>query len=230
MEVLDPIPLTLNADALGQALQVERTGAWDQFRSAFEVAVESISPKAAYTIQYVDERTEDGVVIDGVHFRSRVLRKNLERVERVFPYVTTIGPSLEQWLTSMNDLLQKVYLDAIGNMALMEARQWLSETLHDRYAIDGLSFMSPGSLKDWPIEEQKPLFSFLDDAARAVNVTLTEACLMMPNKSVSGIYFPAKTTFYNCQLCPRDGCMGRKAPYSPELARAYGIPKEREDA
>jgi len=42
-------------------------------------------------------------------------------------------------------------------------------------------------------------------------------------KSVSGIYFPTETRFYNCQLCPRDTCMGRKAAYSSELAAAYGV-------
>lgn len=229
MEVLDPIPVELDADALGKALQVERTGGWNQFQSAFEAAVETIAPKAGYTTQYVEARSSDGVTIGGIYFQSRILGKNLEHVGRVFPYVTTIGAALELRLESMNDLLEKYYLDAIGNAALMQAREHLEETLRSRYALDGLSFMSPGSLEDWPIQEQKPLFSFLQGAVRAIGVTLTENCLMIPKKSVSGIYFPSKTTFYNCQLCPRHRCVGRKAPYSQRLAREYGIPGEKEE-
>ena len=40
---------------------------------------------------------------------------------------------------------------------------------------------------------------------------------------VQYIYFPAETTFLNCQLCPRKDCMGRKGPYSEKLAWEYGI-------
>lgn len=225
MEVLDAVPIDLDVDALAQALHVKRTGAWGPFQSAFEIARHRIAAKAAYAIQYVEARSGDGVVIAGVCFKSRVLQKNLEDVRRVFPYVVTIGGALEEKADRVNDLLEKYYLDAIGNIALIHARESLEETLRSRFALDGLSFMSPGSLEDWPIEQQKPLFSFLDGVERSIGVNLTERCLMIPKKSVSGIYFPTETNFYNCQLCPRERCGGRKAPYNTELAAAYGISK-----
>lgn len=223
MEILDPIPIDLDAEAIREELHVKRTGAWDLFQSAFEMAKDSIAAKAAYVIQYVEARSDHGVMIGGVCFNSRVLRKNLEHVERVFPYAATIGPGLEERADQVNDLLEKYYLDAVGNIALMQARKFLEETLRSRFALDGLSFMSPGSLKDWPIEEQRPLFSFLEGVDHSIGVRLTETCIMIPWKSVSGIYFPTGITFYNCQLCPRDRCVGRKAPYSSELAGTYGI-------
>jgi hypothetical protein len=223
MEILDLIPLDLDPEAIGETLQVERTGAWEPFQSALEIARGRIAAKAAYAIQYVEARSDDGVVIAGVCFKSLVLRENLEDVGRVFPYVVTIGPALEERADRVDDLLEKYYLDAIGNIALIQARKCLEATLRSRFALDGLSFMSPGSLKDWPIEQQRPLFSFLDGVEHAIGVSLTENCLMIPKKSVSGIYFPTETTFYNCQLCPRDRCVGRKAAYDGDLARKYGI-------
>ena len=92
-----------------------------------------------------------------------------------------------------------------------------------KYAINGLSSMSPGSLSDWPIEEQKPLFSILGDVETAIGVTLTENFLMVPTKSISGIYFPTDLPFYNCQLCSRKNCDSRKARFDKTLAREYNI-------
>ena len=107
-------------------------------------------------------------------------------------------------------ILKKYYLDKIGNIALSKARKHLEEHLRSRFALDGLSYMSPGSLEDWPIEEQRPLFSILKGTEVSIGVRLTESLLMIPRKSVSGIYFPTEVTIYSCQLCPRQHCEGRK--------------------
>jgi hypothetical protein len=48
---------------------------------------------------------------------------------------------------------------------------------------------------------------------------------MLPRKSVSGIFFPAESTFFSCRLCPRDRCDNRKARYDEASAREYGILK-----
>ncbi len=230
MEILDPIPVNLDFKTIEEKLLVKRTGNWEQFQPLFEIATKSIAAKAAYGIRYVDERLEDGVMIDGVHFKSRILWKNLEKVGRVFPYVVTIGSVLEERSQASDDLLAKYYLDTIGNIALVKAREYLEDELRSRFALEHVSFMSPGSLEDWPLEQQKPLFSFLEGVERSIGVRLTENCVMVPRKSVSGIYFPTETTFYNCQLCPRSNCVGRKAAYSEQLAGKYGINKKKEDA
>jgi hypothetical protein len=83
--------------------------------------------------------------------------------------------------------------------------------------------MSPGSLKDWPITEQKILFSSLGDVESAVGVRLTGSFLMIPRKSVSGIYFPTEIPFLSCQLCPREKCPSRQAAYDRKLVAKYGI-------
>lgn len=77
--------------------------------------------------------------------------------------------------------------------------------------------MSPGSLEDWPVSQQSALFSLLGDTQHAIGVQLTESCLMVPTKSVSGIRFPMEDSFESCQLCPREDCPGRRAPYDEAL-------------
>lgn len=221
--VLEYTGVNLDPDRIGKMLLVHKTGAWDRFMELLETARALIGPRAVYTVSYIDQRSEQGVVIDGIPFSSRVLGKNLSRVERVFPYVVTIGPELEAKISETEDLLDKYSLDTIGNVALSEARNRLEEELKARFALDSLSFMSPGSLKDWPMEEQAPLFSLLSGRGKALGVNLNSNLLMIPKKSVSGIYFPTETSFYNCQLCPRSSCQGRKAPYDKELAKEYGV-------
>jgi predicted transcriptional regulator len=77
--------------------------------------------------------------------------------------------------------------------------------------------MSPGSLADWPIQAQRPLFALFDGAEARIEVRLKDSLLMVPSKSVSGIRFPTEQTFASCQLCPRADCPSRQAPYDPEL-------------
>lgn len=198
-----------------------RVGDWEQVQTLVDEANKLISPRSFYNVCYIEQKQEDMVFIDGMGFRSRVLRKNLEGVERVFPFVVTIGAALEQKAQGYTDFLHTYYLDAIGNMALRKAREDLEDHLRSRFALKGLSFMSPGSLTDWPIEEQKPLFSILKTAEASAGVVLTESLLMVPRKSVSGMFFPTEVTFYSCTLCPRARCEGRKAPYDPDLATEY---------
>jgi hypothetical protein len=54
-----------------------------------------MAAKAVYKVSYIDSRTEDSVTIDGVRFRSKVLRKHFHKVERVFAYEVTMGTRME---------------------------------------------------------------------------------------------------------------------------------------
>jgi hypothetical protein len=101
-----------------------------------------IAPRAVYKVCYIDEKLKDALVIDGVRFTSRVMRKNLDEVERVFPYVITIGDELTKKAHEFNDLLKQYYFDIIGNVALTKAREHLEQRLRTRYGLDGMSRMS----------------------------------------------------------------------------------------
>jgi hypothetical protein len=171
----------------------------------------------------VEEKNESSVVVAGIRFTSKVLRRNLEGIGRVFPYVVTMGAALDKVIADEEDLLNRYLLDEIANIALREARRHFEDHLCLKYGLKKISFMAPGSLADWPIQEQTPLFSLLGDVESAIGVRLTDSLLMMPRKSVSGIYFPTETSFFSCQLCPREHCDGRKAKYDEAKAREYGI-------
>jgi len=221
METLGPIPVNLGLDVVQAKLRAPRPEAIETLLSE---ALSLAEAKASFAVAYIEEKGTDEVVIDARRFRSRVLRKNLDTVGRVFPAVVTIGSRLEQKADRSEDLLEKYYLDMIGNLILAEARAYVSCHLCRRFAIDTLSWMSPGSLEDWPLEEQRPLFALLNGVEAAIGVQLTESLLMLPRKSVSGIFFPSETTFFSCRLCPRPRCEGRKARYDEKAVKEYGLP------
>jgi hypothetical protein len=220
VEILNPIPVEVDLRSVKRSAHVPE-GEEELLLSLMAAARSVLAAKAIYKVSYIDSRAEDAVVIEGVRFKSKVLRKHFEKVERVFPYVVTIGAGVEDLEKTSGDALGKYYLDLIGNAAVVKAREHVRSTLAKRYRLQGLSYLGPGQLKDWALEEQRPLFSLLGDVESTVGVTLTQSLLMLPRKSLSGIYFPTETTFFACQLCPREGCSSRKARYDEKLAREY---------
>ena len=225
MTILENLQIQLDVDAVRTRLHLKRDNDVKAVRDLVDSAQALLVPKVLYKTCYIEERLADGVIIEGLRFRSKVLRKNLDKIERVFPFVITIGSQFSARLETCSDLLEKFYLDTIGNVALNQVRNEFKNHLKSKYAIEKTAFMAPGSLPDWPIDEQKPLFTILGDVPASIGVTLTESLLMLPAKSVSGIYFPTETSFFSCQLCPRERCDSRKARYNEKLAQEYGIKK-----
>jgi hypothetical protein len=215
---LDDVSFQIDVGDLMNKLRVkEESGRADGLRRLVETAQAIGKPKALYKVAYVESKDTNTVVVDGITFTSRVLRVNLESAHRVFPFVATCGMELEDWARSIDDLLQRYWAETINEMALRSVRQALDEHLVQRYQPGQVSTMNPGSLGDWPLREQGVLFALLGDPHQSIGVRLTESFLMIPIKSVSGILFPTEESFANCQLCPREMCPSRRAPYDPDL-------------
>ncbi|RJQ65342.1 MAG: hypothetical protein C4519_28355 [Desulfobacteraceae bacterium] len=178
-----------------------------------------IAAQGAYRACFVEDKGETGVTIEGVHLRSRVLRDHLNAVGRVFPFVMTAGAAVDALMEETTDLLDKYILGEIANHAMRETRRAFESHLCARFALEKISSMTPGSLEDWPIEGQRDLFALLPGVEASIGVRLTDNLLMLPRRSVAGLYFPTEATFVNCQICPRRLCDDRKAPYVEEKAR-----------
>lgn len=219
-QVLSDIPVEFDVSGLMKKVRIEPGSAdEDEFRTMIEQARKLARPRALYRQAFVEERGENTVRIDGVTFTSPTLRKNLDEAERVFPFVATCGRELDDVETDPSNFLGSFWLDTIKEAALGMAIAHLNRHLEEKYALEKTSAMSPGSgdVNVWPIEQQKKLFSLLDDVQSAVGVELTESCLMIPRKSISGIRFPTDFDFRTCQLCHRENCPSRSAPFDPDL-------------
>jgi len=225
MEVLDNIPFRLDTKEVlkHSRLRKENKDIERIVQELIEIVRPVARPKAIYEVSYIDNKNEDSLDIGGVRFTSRVLRVNLDKVERVFPYVVTCGRELDEIDIPSHELMKCYYLDQIKETVLLLARSYLEGYLKRRYALGQLSRMAPGagSLEDWPITQQKELFSIFGNVEDLIGVKLTDKCLMVPVKSVSGIFFPTEIRFESCQLCPREGCIERRAPYNADLVKKY---------
>ncbi len=216
--ILDKIPFQIDLSILIEELRLDK----DKFdvdpiqRLAIEAQVIA-RPKAFYKIAPIEARGDDFVVIDGIKLTSRVLRVNLELEQRVFLYAATCGTELEGWSASVKDGLQNFWANEIKGMALHSAIQALDENITTRFNTGQISSMSPGSLDDWPLEEQRGLFTLLGDLKDGIGVQLLDNLWMIPTMSVSGIRFPSEAGFESCQLCPREVCSERAAPYDEGL-------------
>jgi len=224
MEVLNDIVFQLDIDTLLARLHIDKKSEdAKDVQHLLQSAASVARPKAIYEVSYIQDKGHNTVNIGGVTFTSRVLRLNLDKVERVFPYIATCGRELDEIAIATDDFMRQFWLDTIKEMALGASIKYLDDYLKRRYALGQVSKMNPGSgAKDlWPIEEQKQLFSIFGNVKDLIGVELTDSFLMVPNKSVSGIYFPTEIRFQSCQLCPREVCSGRQAPYDKNLLQAY---------
>ena len=223
MEILQNLTTQIDPEAVRTSLRLDRQGDSQLAQRLIDKAKTLVEPKAAFKVCYIEQKLQNAVMVDGLRLESKVLRKNLNEAQRIFPYVVSIGAALEQATRKMNDLLEAYYLDVIGNIALTAVRKQLHDYLCSKFALKKISFMSPGSLQDWPVEAQSQLFQLLPEVEASIGVRLNKSFLMIPTKSVSGIYFQTEVSFFNCQLCRRGRCPGRKARYNEDLAREYGI-------
>ena len=216
--VLEQIPFHVDLGVLSQKLCVsEGTDYFEDLEHLFREAERIGKPKAFYKLSFIEAKGDSHVVVDGVILRSRVLRVNLEEVHRVFPYVATCGIELEEWSNGIESTLKRYWAEGIKEAALRLAIDFMERDIFERFQPGIIASMSPGSLEDWPIEEQRPLFSILGGPKRVIGINLSESLQMVPIKSVSGICFPTEVSFSSCQLCPREICPSRIAPYNRVL-------------
>ena len=157
------------------------------------------------------------VVIEGsIIFQSEVLARLLEQCPKTAVFLVTIGNHLEEmvWqLTKDGLMLQATVLDAIGSVAAEKLADFVQGRVNEMARTWGLYTsrrFSPGYC-DWNISQQKILFWAINGAS--MGIRLTPACLMLPQKSISGIIGigPSDVESYNaCKTCNKNDCPGRR--------------------
>lgn len=216
METIKNIPFELDDKQLTQQVHI-RPSSHDvgEFEGLLNLARRTGKPKAIYTEAYVELSGADVVLLNGIRFTSTMLHTNLSTVERVFPFIVTCGHEMDQLTLEEDNLLKQYWWDTIKASLLMSAYQYLNHHLESKFFLRKTATMSPGSgdVEVWPIEQQRELFQLLGDVQEQIGVVLTESCLMIPNKTISGIYFPTEKDFRTCQVCHRENCPSRSAAF-----------------
>jgi hypothetical protein len=140
------------------------------------------------------ERAEaNGTVclVDGAQFCSRGLAGRLREASNALLILLTIGLRLErhaQELMARGDALEALMLDTAGTLAVYRSLRDLKGHVREVAAGSGFRLtprLAPG-YADWSLTEQRILFSRFD--CPDLPVRLNDAGLMLPMKSVTGIY------------------------------------------
>ncbi len=85
MEKLESIPVHQDLGEIKRRLHTEHCGDWPRVKTLIETAQPLIKPRATYKDSYIESKLEDAVIIDGIRLTSRVLRKQIDKVNWVFP-------------------------------------------------------------------------------------------------------------------------------------------------
>lgn len=195
-----------------------------EFSAILNEAAAVAAPKFILSEVYIGETDGDRISIGGVEFQSSLLVKNLAGFGRAFAYIATCGDELEQWAHGFDDdPLAAFWVDAIKLDALGTALAVMHRRVRKVYGIEKIASMNPGSLPNWPISQQVPLFEAIGGVRDKIGVWLKESFLMVPTKSSSGIILPASSEHVNCRLCRREVCENRRAEFDAAEAERLGI-------
>lgn len=215
---LDQFDYTFTADDIMDQLGMPRDHVFRKTVEKVLAEAECVAkPKAFYMESKIQERTVDSITIGGQTFHSTALVKNLEGQDTVFPFLCTCGRELLEFGEGLTDLMEQYAFDCIMEFYLRKASVALTGALANMEDGRQTSSVNPGSLVDWPIEEQQELFALFGDNASLIGVELSDSCIMHPMKSVSGIRYFTEEEFHNCQLCQRSKCPTREADFDLEL-------------
>ncbi len=218
---LDPFPFAPDIPALERrlAFHLQKSHIKKLLSEMLERALPLIRLRAVYRACRISGSSHDSVEIDGVRFDSVLLRINLARAERVFPFALTCGPEIDQLSSSQTSAAGGYCLETIINSALDAGVNHLQDHLTRQYGLDYLWLLSPGDFQAWPAAQRKPLLDLLSCVEEKIGLSLTSKYAFVPRASRAGIFYYTETEFEACQLCSREPCMGRRAVFNPILAQ-----------
>jgi len=178
-----------------------------------------INPLHSCVIKNVEWARGSMALIEGsIIFKSQVVAQLLEQCQQAAIFLVTIGRYLEDTAAKLARdglVLQAMVLDAMGSSAVEKVADYAQDRIKELAEAKGLVIsrrLSPGYC-DWSIGQQRMLFSALTD--NTVGVRLTRECLMIPQKSISGIIGigppNGNVENYNpCNFCEKQDCPGRR--------------------
>jgi len=185
-----------------------------------EICIGSIEPKAIYSNYEIGKVIGDYVYFkSGNIFRGPNISKILTGSETSTIFITTLGSMVDKIIKDVSDsgdMLSTIIMDAITTELLGILGNYVGEIIKKEGIREkgwgSTCTYSPGQYK-WTIEEQKEIFSMLD--GNKIRVELNKSYLMVPFKSISGIYGfgpidSIDKTRVACDLCPRKNCIDRR--------------------
>lgn len=201
---------------LGYGDAVPQADVMEIIDTVWKRAEEVAQPRLCYEII-------DGEKLDKTHIRigdrelfcGAIIAGYLDGVERFVVFVTTAGAEYEAYLHELKasgDVVTEYIADALGSVIAEAAVTGIGRQVEQAIMYTGETSSYPYSpgYCGWHIREQTQLFSLLPDTPCGVH--LTESRLMVPIKSVSGIFglgVGIRRQGYACDICGLKTCYKR---------------------
>lgn len=182
--------------------------------------IPSLKPIITYNTYIISDVDAQVVMLeDGPIFHSPKLAKTMCSSREIVCFLATVGPQLDEEVSrlSAKGRISSAYiLDAMGSGLVESVVDNFQDKMSKKMRPQGMGVtvrFSPGYC-DWPLTQQRELFSLLD--AQELGVKLSRSCLMTPRKSISGVFgiHPLDQQlqpYIPCQECGRKNCAARRA-------------------
>ncbi len=150
---------------------------------------------------------------------GRIIARQLRGSEQYVLFTASAGmefEKLQHTLESEGDMVKCYLADCMGSIIAEKAADRMEVALQQAIAPQGWKHtnrFSPGYC-GWHVREQPDLFS-LFPTPHPCGIHLTDSCLMIPIKSVSGVIGigpNVRKLEYSCGLCDYKNCYKRRKP------------------
>ena len=192
-------------------------------RALFEAALAEgrrlMAPRAVIRWAPVTRVEADALEVDGRRLTIPRIGRLWGEVEHAAVALCTIGEALERRVAELweaRELPLASMLDSVGSGAVESLAEYVNDVLCQQGlpALKVTNRISPG-YADWDVAEQPLLFALCP--GDPVGITLNEACVMTPGKSISllaGAGQSARVDHYftQCARCWMRDCAYRRAP------------------
>jgi hypothetical protein len=180
---------------------------------------ELASPRAAYLlyekVQFKFTRSQ--TFISGTELKTgKIVTSFLKKSTALILFSSTCGGEVESFskkLMKNNHALEGFIVDLIGSELAESIAGYIQDKIQEKLIGVGYGVtnrFSPGYC-NWPVSDQQKLFPLL--RGNNCGIELTPSSLMLPIKSISGIFGigdDVKRAAYKCRICNDEYCIMRE--------------------
>ena len=230
--VLDAVPLAIDPDEVLRfqgykaGVDIPSAAVRALFDEALALGRTLMQPRAVLRTLPV-RREGDRLTAAGVTLTIPHIAERWGAVDEIVAGVCTIGDALERRASELWDARElplAMMVDSVGSAAVESLAEYANDLLCQAAIPGGVKVtnrVSPG-YAGWDAGEQASLFRLCPGGP--IGVTLNEACVMTPGKSISflvGVGPAARVdhSFTQCRRCWMRDCAYRRAPAALTVRR-----------
>ena len=178
-------------------------------RDSFEELDQYSSERFVYRIFEISIDKSNKIHLDNLFVESKDLCKNLEGCREIVVFAATLGSEADRLIKkySVTDMSKAVVMQACAAAKLEE----FCDNIQKRLGYMRPRF-SPG-YGDFPLEYQKLILQLLE-APKKIGLSMTEASMLVPTKSVTAIIgihnIDENCQKSGCEICNKMDCAFRR--------------------